>query len=180
MEEVKNLTPLSARDQKMALLEAMGKTTAELREIYDLSPQGLYKVRSQHEYKVLVAELRREVQDRTIDREVFLITRFNQLAPDAVDTIEDIMRGGEKDSDRLKASEMVLDRAPDAPKALRREESQTEEIVKVMFGVQNVEAMKAALEDIGDDDIVDLIDYTVEKEEGEIIPKKVEDLEDDN
>lgn len=179
MQEVKELSPLSARDQKMALMEAMGKTTAELREHFELSPQRLYVIRSKHEYRVLVAELRREVRDRTIESQSEeLIKRFNELAPGAIDTIEDVMFGAEKEGDRLKAAEMVLDRAPDAPKSVRREESQTEEIVKIMFGVQNVEAMKAALEDIGDEDVVDLIEYTVEAE-GEIIAKRVEDLEDD-
>ena len=56
-----------------------------------------------------------------------------------------------------------LDRAPEAPKRVHRQENLEEH--KIIFGVQTVDNMKKALTHVGADEVIDLLegeDFTVE------------------
>jgi len=147
----------------VALLVARGCSNAEVSEATGYNANYVWRIKNEVEgFDLLVSDFKRDIQQRTIEGTVDILTKFNSKVPLMADNLEDLALRANKEGVRLRATMDWLDRAPDAPKRVHRQENLDEH--KIIFGVQQVENMKAALTDVGADEVVDLLegdDYQV-------------------
>jgi hypothetical protein len=141
----------------VALLEARGCTDAEIASATGYGANHIWSIRNEAEgYGAAVAEYKREIAERLISESVDVLSRFNAKVPIMTDNLEDLALRADKEGVRLKATQDWLDRAPDAPKRVQRQESFEQK--SIMLGVRAVDNMKAALVDVGAGEIIDLLD----------------------
>lgn len=161
--KIQNLKPAH---EIVALLEARGCSIAEIAEATGYSYNYVWRIRTEiPEYKVVLSEIKREIKERVVEDTADAISMLNAKVPTMIDNLEDLALAAGKEGVRLRATMDWLDRAPDAPKRVQRQENSEER--KIIFSVQQVENMKLAAGDIGASDIVDLIegqDYLPEPE----------------
>jgi hypothetical protein len=158
---------LNNKHKLAALLEARGELNiTEIAEAVDLTLPRLSTVRNNStEYKLLVERYRSELVDRTLDEAARLISDFNKAAPSAFQSLDAIHKDtGARDGARVAAAREILDRAPIAPKK-RTETDSKEAGIHIHLGVQSMQNIRAALEDVDDSEIIDLLDneYSVEE-----------------
>jgi hypothetical protein len=108
-------------------------------------------------FRAKVAQIQREIEERLIDRATTFGEQVDLMVPDALATVEELNMFAEQEGVRLGAAKDILDRAPSAPKVVKRQESKVEGVV-VQIGLQALEGMKKAMRDIGEDGVVDLIE----------------------
>lgn len=150
----KSMTPAY---EIVALLVARGCSNAEISDATGYNANYVWRIKNEVEgFDLLVAEFKREIQQRTIEETVDAVTRFNRKVPLMTDNLEELALRANKEGVRLRATMDWLDRAPDAPKRVHRQENLDEH--KIIFGVQQVDNMKAALLDVGADQVVDLLE----------------------
>lgn len=143
----------------VALLVARGCSNAEIADATGYNPNYVWRIKNEVPgFPALVDEFKREIQERTIEDTVDAITMFNRRVPTMVNNLEDLALRANKEGVRLRATMDWLDRAPDAPKRVQRSEHQEER--KIVFGITQVSNMKAALADVGADEVVDLLEGT--------------------
>ena len=141
----------------VALLEARGCTDVEIAEATGYNYQQIGRIRNEADgYAVAVSEYKREIAERLIDESVDLFSRFNAKVPIMTDNLENLALRADKEGVRLKATQDWLDRAPDAPKRVQRQESFEQK--SIMLGIRAVDNMKAALIDVGAGEIIDLLE----------------------
>jgi hypothetical protein len=150
---------LNNKHKLAALLDARGEMNAkEIAETVGLHQSRLSVVRNKSiQYKLLVEKYRAELVDRTLDASAELLSDFNRAAPGAFKSIDSIHKDtGARDGARVAAAREILDRAPIAPK--KRTEESSEGGVHIHLGVQKITNIRAALEDVEDHDIIELLE----------------------
>jgi hypothetical protein len=164
-ESIQPLQQLKPAHEIVAMLEARGCNDTEICEATGYSMGHISRIRHNAPgYAVCVSEFKNEIQGKAIDETVDAIDRFNGMVPKMADNIENLALHANKEGVRLRATMDILDRAPDAPKRVHRQENLEER--KIIFGVQVVENMRKALTDVGADEVVDLLegeDFTTEE-----------------
>ena len=168
---------LNNRHRVAALLEARGEVNKnEIAEIVGLSVSRLSAVRSSPEYRLLVEKYQQELIDRTLEESAELLALFNKSARKAHATVDQLVERADRDSVRLGAAKEILDRATIAPKK-REFRSEGESGIVIQLGAQKMGMIIGALEDVGDQETIDLLEmeddvYELPKEDGEIVPKE--------
>ena len=161
------LKTLKNSHEIVALLDARGCSVPEISDATGYAKNHIWRIQNEiDEYKVLVAEFKRQIQEQVIDGTADSINAWNSKVPVMRDNLEELALRASKAGVRLSATKDWLDRAPDAPKRAIREEHVEER--KIIFSVQQVDNMKAGHIDVGKAEIVDLLegeDYTVEQEQ---------------
>jgi hypothetical protein len=161
------LKTLKNSHEIIALLDARGCSDPEISDATGYAVNHIWRIRNElPEYKVLLSEIKRQIQEQVIDNTADSINAWNARVPVMRDNLEDLALRANKEGVRLSATRDWLDRAPDAPKRVIKEESTQER--KIIFSVQQVDNMKAGLIDVGKAEIVDLLegeDYTVEQDQ---------------
>ena len=141
----------------VALLDARGCSDAEIADATGYSNNYIWRIKNElPDYPVVVGEFKREIAERVIDDTADAITMFNSKVPTMINNLEGLALDANKEGVRLRATMDWLDRAPDSPKRVSRQENTEER--KIVFSVQNVENMQAALIDVGADEVVDLLE----------------------
>jgi len=90
---------------------------AELARLTGYSPQRVWSIRNLPEYKEVLAQLQREVDERVVQGAADLGRRFNKESVEAAEKIFSLRDTAKKEEVQLAASKEILDRAPDAPKS---------------------------------------------------------------
>jgi len=153
----KHTRPMKPTYEHVALLHARGAPDREIAEVMGLSPGYVWRVRNETEgFDALVTEFKREIQERLIQETVDAAAMLNRRVPTMVNNLEDIALRGDKESNRLKATQDWLDRAPDAPKRISRSEIQEDR--NIVLTLRQVDNIKEALMDVGADDVLELIE----------------------
>lgn len=92
---------LKPKQAQAAALLAQGKLCREAAEAVEISPQTLSAWRKDPEFDAEVNAIRREVLDAAV-------AQMQQLVPEAIGAVGEVMKSGESDSVRLRAAAMVL------------------------------------------------------------------------
>lgn len=141
--------------EMVALLEARGCTNQEIADATGYNPNYIWRIKNEVEgYATLVADFKREIQDRMIEEHVDNMTRMNREVPSVIDHLKYLCFSARKEGTQLRAMQDWLDRASDAPKRIQRSENLDQRTI--MIGFQQVENVRAALTDIGAEDVVEL------------------------
>jgi transcriptional regulator with XRE-family HTH domain len=155
--EPRKIKNFKSAHEIVALLEARGCSDAEIAEATGYSNNYIWRIRNElPEYALALSDFKREIQERVIDDTADAITKFNSKVPVMIDNLENLALRANKEGVQLKATTDWLDRAPDAPKRVSREEHSEER--KIVFSIQQSENMKDALVDIGADEVVELLE----------------------
>jgi len=161
----------------VAHFDALGKTPSEIAKITGYNSNYITRIKKMPEYILKVEEIKKDLSCRILDDTVDLVRRFEEGAPKAVDTLEDIMLRGEKDSDRLKASQDWLDRSPNVPQKARQG-GLVDTGIHIIFSQTAVGNMKDALIDVEEGEIVELLEAPEKsQEDASIKVTSVEDLD---
>lgn len=159
--KIQNLKPAH---EIVALLEARGCTITEIAEATGYNYNYIFRIRSEvNEYPMVLAEFKREIQSQVVEKTANAITMLNSKVPKMIDNLEALALTANKEGVQLRATMDWLDRAPDAPKRVTKEEHTEER--KIIFSLQQAENIKGALMDVGASDVVDLLegeDFTTE------------------
>jgi len=171
----RKLQNLKPAHEIVALLEARGCTFSEIADATGYAYNYIFRIRSEVPgYQQLVAEFKREIQERVIDQTADAITMFNSKVPAMVNNLETLALGAYKEGVRLRATMDWLDRAPDAPKRVAREEHTEER--KIVFSIQQADNIRNAMLDVGREDVLNLL----EGRDFEVNPEsEVIDVDDD-
>ena len=178
-----NLVNLSPRHILAAHMLASGKSLAETAAETSFSVDTLKRYKSSEDlFKHKIQEIRAQVEEALIQHTINLAIRFDGLAHKATDVSEAILDDA-VDSVELRHSTAtvnivkdVLDRAPNSPKSRKFVEGTQAQLV-IQLGMKAVEGIKEALTDIGDTDVVDLIEGPDnEKEDGPNLQSQVTEV----
>ena len=157
------LKTLKNSHEIVALLDARGCKITEIEEATGYSYNHIWRIQNEiPQYKVLVTDLKKQIQDQVVAGTVDNITRFNSKVPIMTDNLEELALYAKKAGVRLSATKDWLDRAPDAPKRVSKQEHTEER--KIIFSVAVSDNIRAALADVGQTDVVELLegeDYTI-------------------
>ena len=148
---------LNRKHKIAALLEARGELSVkEIADEIGLKTPTLYQVRTMPEYKLLREQYQKELTERTLDESAELLSKFNREAPHAFETLSALHKRADRDSVRRQAAVDILDRASVSPS--RRSESGTGDTgVVIQIGIQKIEQIKAALNDVEDAETIELL-----------------------
>jgi hypothetical protein len=154
--KLKNLLPAH---EIVALLVARGCNNSEIAEATGYNASYVWRIRNEVPgFPALVSEFKRDIQERVIEDTVDAVTRLNNKVPVMLDNLEELALREPRAGVRLRATQDWLDRAPDSPKRIQRAEVSEERTI--IFGMTQVQNMKAALSDVGADEVVDLLEGT--------------------
>jgi len=158
--------------ETVALLVARGLRNAQISDVTGYHPNYVWRIKTETEgFDALVAEFKREIQDNMIDEAADISRVFNDEVVGMAENLKSLAYTAQKEGIRLNATKDWLDRAPDAPKRIQRNETSEEH--KIIFGLTQVENMKAALVDVGESETVELlegIDYEEQSvEKGNVV-----------
>lgn len=129
---------------------------------------------SEEVFKNKIQEIRAQVEKALIQQTINLAIRYDGLAHKATDISEQILNDATDDIDRRHGTATtniikdVMDRAPNSPKSRKFIEGTQAQLI-IQLGMKAVEGIKEALSDVGDEDVVELIegpDYNTEKAQG--------------
>jgi hypothetical protein len=147
----------------VALMDARGAPPSEIAEATNYTPNYIWRIQNElPQYPGVMADFKREIQERIIDETVDAVNMFNRKVPKMIDNLEDLALNADKEGIRLRGTMDWLDRAPDAPKRVSRQENTEER--KIIFSLQQVDNMRAALIDVGETEVLELLegeDYTI-------------------
>jgi len=149
---------LSNKHRIAALLEARGElTVSEIADEIGLQKGTLYQVRTMPAYKMLVEHYQRELTERTLDESAELLSSFNREAPRAFETLASLHKKADRDSVRRQAAVDILERSTVAP-SKRTETGGGDSGITIQIGVQTLNRIEAALEDVDDTETIALLD----------------------
>lgn len=123
---------------------------------------------AQHNASLQIASKVRLVDDAR-DRTRQALEQLSKLVPVAIETIADVMANGDRDADRLRAAETVLDRGG-VPKTAQLDVSlgvPDDEIDRLIGKIQ-MAAMAKALSDASEPLIIDLIEVGADEDEEDL------------
>lgn len=148
---------LTHKDRLMAYLTATGMRQKEICNAVGVEPVTYRIRRDTVEFQILVEEAHKEIRARIIDRSVRLEDKVNDLAEDiALPTIEELCRGAENESVKLKAAQDIADRSTDMPQKVAGTLIDNRKIIQIpIVALGN---MKKALTETGRQEIVDLVE----------------------
>jgi len=175
---VQSAKPLSTRQIFVALLDATGLKSEEIALQTGYSVDTISRLRQNPLYVLRRDEFRRQIEQGIIERAIDLGRKFDLEAHKAFETLRQLCKSADSDAVRLNAAKDILDRAPNAPKARKITESPGQVGLILQIGAPVVEGMKEALSDVGENDVLELIegkDYNVRHDEavGAITPVEV-------
>lgn len=90
---------------------------------------------------------------------------FNKEALMSLRTLATVRDLAQKDGDRIKAAEGILNRSTDAPRIERHKEGLTQNLI-VQLPVKVIENVKTALKEVGRGEVVDLLERRMIEERG--------------
>jgi len=141
----------------VAHLIAERRTNAEIAQATKYSEDYVGTLRGDTLIRLKVREISDEIEAKRIQSVTDLGMFFNNAAIEAASGVLDLARSAEMENVRLGACKDILDRAPDAPKAVKYEPSASEKRI-IQLGLAAVEGMKEALAETGRKDVVELIE----------------------
>lgn len=151
---------LSTKHRVAALLEARGELNGkEIAEAVNLSYSRFAAVRTYPEYKLLRETYLKELTERTLDETAKLLSKFNEEAPFAFDTLQELHGKADRDSVRLGAAKEILDRATVSPKKQEHRAGGGEAGITIQLGSQKMGMIIGALQDIEDHETIELLDH---------------------
>lgn len=140
----------------IALLEARGLRDREISDATGYNANYIWRIRNETPgYAATVSDFRKEVKERVLDSVANIAEVYNDQVPAMTDNLKELALNGQKEGIRLRATQDWLDRAPKAPKRISRNEQAIEH--SIIFSVKQIDNMKSALADVGQDDVVDLL-----------------------
>ena len=95
------------RHREAARMLAMGITKKVVAARLNMTPENLYVISKQPEFKAEIARLHTIRDNGATD----IISEFKELSPDAVDELSRVLYTGETERNRMQAAESILDRA---------------------------------------------------------------------
>ncbi len=141
----------------IALMEARGMRDREISDATGYNANYIWRIRNETEgYAAALADFKKEIHDRTIDAVANIAEVFNEHVPVMAQELRTIALHGQKEETRLRAVQDWLDRAPKAPKRISRNEQAIEH--SIIFSGKQIVNMKAALTDVGSDEVVELLE----------------------
>jgi hypothetical protein len=147
----------------VALMDARGAPPSEIAEATGYAPNYIWRIQNElPQYPSVVSDFKREIAERVVEDTADAITMFNRKVPDMINNLEDLALNANKEGVQLRATMDWLDRAPDAPKRVSRQENTEER--KIIFSLQQTENVRAALIDVGEAEVLELFegeDYTI-------------------
>jgi len=147
----------------IALMDARGCPPKEISEATGYNANYIWRIQNElPQYPAVLAEFKREIHERIIDNTVDAVTMFNDEVPVMVENLKNLALNAKKEGTQLSATQDWLDRAPDAPKRVSKQEHTEER--KIIFSVAVSDNIRAALADVGQTDVVELLegeDYTI-------------------
>ena len=154
---------LSNKLQHAALLEARGELSyAEIAERISITQAYLSKKRSEPQYKLLVKQHQKELENRHYDASAMLQKKFDDEAPAAFETVAQLHKRADRDTTRLGAAKEILDRSSIAPAKIVGRES-GEGGVTIQIATKKLEQIFGALEDVGDIETIQLLEGEYEE-----------------
>jgi len=141
----------------MAHYLAMGWSVQQIAEELKYTPHYVNQIANDDRIKALVAEDQRRINEYTIDKETTrraqITSAMNEEAMNAFNTVKSLHRGSAVDSVRLRAAQDILNRAPEAPKLVTREERDDVHRIllegkimdRLLYGMEKVDAEIPAL-----------------------------------
>lgn len=174
--EISDGTSLNSTQMMAAILEASGVKPMDIYTRLGMSPQWLYNLRySNEEYRLVVKQLRAEITTSIVEQVVDVNDLFNGQIKKSVATVisirDDLMA---KDSDRLKASFGLLDRAPAAPKVTQIAENRN---VVISLPVKTMAEMQKALEEDGGSESLEVVEMMRQIGGGQVEPAEPDPTE---
>ena len=149
---------VTPKQNQAAMLDAMGRGAGEIAEEVGVAVGTVSKWRLQREYKDRRGMFIRGIEQRWIKKAGDdFCQKLDGFVDEAIDKQVELMRQGENLSVSLQASEKLLDRAPSAPRIMKGGLGEGEGGLIIQIGIQAVEGMQKALEDVGQGEVVDLI-----------------------
>jgi hypothetical protein len=168
--QLPDLDVLGAEEQLCAVLEGSKrfKTLKSLAKHVGRSSAWLTGVRAKPEYQETVRRTVAVIAKRVVDGAVDVEELFNNEIRPSVETLVEVRDNPfEKAGDRVKAANSLIDHAPKAP--AKKVESRNETILRIP--VQQMQTMRQALIEEGQNDLVELLEgrdfKEVKKEEEE-------------
>lgn len=153
-------TPLASH-YLIAYMEASGKAPREIGQKLGKSTAWVNARRRDASYPMVLQQAQDDITSRIAENTADLAGKFDGEAENSFTTMVEIRDAREElGSTRLKAAEAILDRAPNAPKKRTEHYSEQRRTV-VNIPLQQVGWMHQALTEAGEDDVVELLDYTV-------------------
>lgn len=153
------MAELSPRQLLAVCLDASGYSPEEISQQTGYAINRISTFRHHNEaYIAKREELLRQIEARTVDRAVDLALQFDEIAPEAFETVRELNRDAEMETVRLNAAKEILDRAPSAPKSRKFVGGEGSGGVVIQLGAAQIDGIKATFEDIGDKEIIDLIE----------------------
>jgi len=179
--------PLMPNLTSEELLVAYGEATKRFRTLDELriwskrSPSWFWKLRGRPEYQDQVRAILQVIANQMVRAAGGIAEAFNQEILPSIATLREIRDNAfEKAGDRIKASTVLIDHAPEAPRAGSAvDDSRT---LRISFPVQQIKNLEKALLDEDEGDLVELLkgrdfdEVPNEGEEGFKVP--VKDLSD--
>ena len=152
-----NPDTLSPRDVLIAFLDTLNHTNVQIADKVGCSVATVTKVRKNPAFKLKKAEIQHRVEEELIREAGNLALRFDLEASKAFDTLVALHTGAEAENVRLGAAKDILDRAPNAPKSQKLTDG-TAQGVTIVLGAPAVEGMVEALKDVGEGEVVELLE----------------------
>ncbi len=149
--------------QHAALLEARGELSyAEIAKRINITQAYLSKKRSDPNYKLLVKQHLKELENRHYDASAMLQKKFDEEAPAAFETVAQLHKRADRYTTRLGAAKEILDRSSIAPAKIMGREG-GDGGVTIQIGIKKLEQIYSALEDVGDTETIDLLEGEYEE-----------------
>jgi hypothetical protein len=156
-EAYEQLENLSSRHELVVLYEASGLPIARIAEITGFNPNTVGQLRRSPAYQSRLEELKAELRERVLDRATSLAEKFNDECSAAFETLCKVHRSSmSTGSERVRAADSILDRAPIAPKKAVPQSGRDSGGLTIVFGVQTAENIGKSLRDTGRTDLIEL------------------------